>query len=404
MVVSELKYWIWLSELFEKGSDKPSGLLDAFETPERIFAASAKELSATGILTAADVARITRHSLERSEFIQKECARLRITILPRNAEAYPERLRHIYGAPIVLYTYGLLAGLEESATLGVVGTRYASHYGKTITDELCYQLALAGMVIVSGCAIGIDTHAHVGALKAGGRTIAVLGCGLDIDYPAENKGLKKEILKSGGALVSELPPGTPVSSKYFPVRNRIISGLSLGALVTEAPMRSGSLITLNLALEQGRDVFCVPPHDIHDARFCGVVKPLRDGAIAVYSANDILFEYYGEYSHKLSADKAMVDFVRQPSGNRSARASEEEKSKPTASKVSDPHPEQKAEKLELTGNAKKIYDALTREPQYVNELAENTGISLPELLSTLTELEIGGLIASYSGHSYARID
>lgn len=222
----------------------------------------------------AETARIMRHSLERSEFILKECGRLKIRVVSLEDPLYPDRLKNIYAAPPVLYVYGDLSGMDDNVVLGVVGTRHPTEYGKTVTDELCYQLAAAGAVIVSGCAVGIDAHAHMGALKAGGRTVGVLGCGLDVDYPAENKGLKRGILKYGGALISELPPGTTVSRKYFPTRNRLISGLSLGVVVTEAPVRSGSLITLNLALEQGRDVFCVPPHDICNPLYQGVVKPL----------------------------------------------------------------------------------------------------------------------------------
>lgn len=407
--MSELKYWVWLSELFSRGSDKPNALLDLFETPEQIFAASAEALSANGVLNAAETARVTRHSLERSEFILRECERLRIKVIPQESAAYPERLKHIYGAPAVLYCYGDLSGLDEAATLGVVGTRRPSQYGQTVTDELCYQLASAGMVIVSGCAVGIDAYAHMGTLKANGRTIAVLGCGLDVDYPSENNGLKREILRHGGALVSELPPGTGVTGKYFPTRNRLISGLSGGVLVTEAPMRSGSLITLNLALEQGRDVFCVPPHDIHDPMFRGVIKPLREGAIPVYEANDILLEYYGEYSHKLSADKAVIDFVRlaneEPPLRRVAdgttAAVRKESVKPAETEKT--QTKEKLPEPELTGDEKTVYDALTAEPQYANDLARITGLGLSALLSALTELELEGLVTSYSGQRYSKL-
>lgn len=396
--MAELKYWIWLSELFSKGSDKPDALLDYFETPERIFAASAEELAVSGLVNQAETARIMRHSLERSEFILKECGRLKIRVVSLEDPLYPDRLKNIYAAPPVLYVYGDLSGMDDNVVLGVVGTRHPTEYGKTVTDELCYQLAAAGAVIVSGCAVGIDAHAHMGALKAGGRTVGVLGCGLDVDYPAENKGLKRGILKYGGALISELPPGTTVSRKYFPTRNRLISGLSLGVVVTEAPVRSGSLITLNLALEQGRDVFCVPPHDICNPLYQGVVKPLRDGATAVYDINDILFEYYGEYSHKLVADKAVIRYVRQLNGDGSQRRVADG----TAEAATDPSKEAPRPEPALSGNAKIIYEALDAEPLYVSELAEKTGLGLPDLLAALTEMEIDGLAVSFSGQRYAR--
>lgn len=389
-------YWIWLSELFAKGSDTPNQLLDRLGTPERIFKASVEELAALGILNAAELTRLNRHSLERAEFILKECERLKIQIAIQSDSLYPDRLRHIYGAPIVLYYYGDFSGLNDIVTLGVVGTRRPSDYGKRITDELCHQLAGAGAAIISGCAVGIDAHAHMGALKAGGKTVAVLGCGLDVDYPAENNGLKREILLHGGALITELPPGSSVSGKYFPTRNRLISGLSLGVVVTEAPLRSGATITLNLALDQGKDVFCVPPHDIHDNMFCGVVKPLREGAIPVYGAEDILDEYRSEYSHKLSAEIATADYMR--------HTSEEMAKRQAASRVVQKQKTDTSQNQpELDGIQKKVYNMLSHEPQYVNELAEASGLSLPEILSALTELEIEGLAVSYSGQRYGRI-
>ncbi len=402
--MTEITYWVWLSELFARGSDKPNGLLDHFETPKDIFEASADALTATGILTDAEVKRINRHSLERSEYILQECKRLKINIIPKNAKTYPERLRHIFGAPIVLYTYGSLVGLDETPTLAVIGTRHPSEYGAVLTDELCYQLATAGMAIVSGCAVGIDTQAHLGALKAGGRTIAVLGCGLDVNYPPESRELKRQIIRSGGALVTELPPGTAVSGNYFPTRNRIISGLSNGVMVTEAPIRSGALITLNHGLEQGRDVFCVPPHDIHDPIYRGVVKPLRDGAVAVYEVEDVLLEYYGEYSHKLTADKALVDYVRQINTVDSAKTQQKAEKSTEKTKQQGKKTTPKPPAVALNGIAKTVYDLLTDQPQYVSDLAAVAGIPLPQLLSTLTELEIEGLVASYSGQRYGKID
>jgi len=400
--MSELKYWVWLAELFSRGSDKPFALLDTFETPQRIFEASEEELSKTGILNPSELARVTRHSLERSEFILKECQRFRMSVVPWNDPVYPERLRHIYGAPTVLYVYGNLAGLDQEPTIGVVGTRRSSDYGNELTDILCYQLASAGMTVISGCATGIDAHAHLGTLKAGGRTVGVLGCSLNVDYPAENNGLKTSILKNGGALISEIPPGSASPRNYFPTRNRIISGLSMGVVVTEAPERSGALISLNHALDQGRDVFCVPPHDLRDPIFRGVVKPLRDGAIAVYDADDILSEYYGEYSHTLSADKAMIEFVRKPAENTPTQKAADGKTSKPKKKAEPPKPKEEVLTPELEGNVKKIYDALTEEPQYVNDLARITELSLAELLSTLTELEIDGLVTSYSGQRYSK--
>ncbi len=401
--MSELKYWIWLSELFPKGSDKPNVLLDALETPERIFHASEEELKQVGGLTAPEVARILRHSIERSEYIQKEAERLKMKLIPMEHPLYPGRLKTIYGAPVLLYVYGDLSGIDDNVVLGMVGTRKSTEYGNIITDRLSFELTTAGAAIVSGCAVGIDTHAHLGALKAGGKTYAVLGCGLDIDYPWQSNQLKKQIVRRGGALISELPPGTAVSARYFPTRNRLISGLSLGVIVTEAPLGSGSIISLNHALEQGRDTFCVPPHDIYDSLYGGVVIPLRDYAKPVYHVNDILFEYYSEYSHKLSADKVVGAYLRETAElkkvNRSASVSKEPQ--PKAEKSASPEPEA-APIPELLGEKKTVYEALAVEPQYVNELVAKTGLPLQGLLPILTELELEGIAISYSGQRFGR--
>ena len=166
MNMSDLKYWIWLSELFSYGSDKPNALLDEFDTPERIFHAAEEELARTEILSKDDIARVMRHSLDRSEYIEKECEKLKISIVVQNDSRYPRRLKRIYGAPVLLYVYGDLSGIDEEVVIGVVGTREPSDYGAEVTNQLCYELAGSGVIVVSGCAVGIDANAHLGAVKA----------------------------------------------------------------------------------------------------------------------------------------------------------------------------------------------------------------------------------------------
>ena len=376
MNMSDLKYWIWLSELFSYGSDKPNALLDEFDTPERIFHAAEEELARTEILSKDDIARVMRHSLDRSEYIEKECEKLKISIVVQNDSRYPRRLKRIYGAPVLLYVYGDLSGIDEEVVIGVVGTREPSDYGAEVTNQLCYELAGSGVIVVSGCAVGIDANAHLGAVKAGGRTIAVLGCGLDVNYPAANHQLKRQILL----------------------------GLSLGVLVTEAPLRSGSIISLNHALEQGRDTFCIPPHDIYDARFRGVVIPLRDYAKAVYDANDILFEYYNEYSHKLTADKIVGEYMRQISDDKSQlkKVADESAYQINASAAAEEKKAPDGASLGLTGNKLMVYNLLEAEPQYINEITAKADMPLQKVLSTITELEIDGFAVSYSGQRYGK--
>jgi len=199
---------------------------------------------------------------------------------------YPGLLKEIYDPPEKLYVEGNLSP-EEKYPLAVVGTRRPSEYGKRVATELVKNLARLGLTIISGLALGIDGLAHEAALKVGGRTIAVLGSGIDIIYPASHKKLAEDIIKSGGVIVSEYPPGTSPSKLTFPARNRIIAGLSLGTLVIEAPERSGAMITARFALEQGRDVFAVPG-SISNLNSAGCNKLIKMGAKPVTRSEDVL--------------------------------------------------------------------------------------------------------------------
>ena len=299
--MNHLLDWIWYSQLFSYGSVRASELLQTI-LPEELRNISKSSLSELAFLREKEIHAITHTSLRRAEMILEACRESGIDVIPFYHESYPKSLKEVYAPPIVLYAKGDLSWLDDTPALSVVGTRTASEYGLRVTGNLCYELAKAGMAIVSGCAVGIDARAHQGALKAGGKTIAVLGCGLDVNYPAENRLLKAAILDHGGALLSELPPGTHPKPNLFPVRNRLIAGLSLGTLVAEAPGKSGALITASYSLETGKEVFCIPPHDIYDPRFEGVASFIRDGAVTVCSAYDILREYSLVYPHKLDVE------------------------------------------------------------------------------------------------------
>lgn len=220
-----------------------------------------------------------------------ELARARelgVTLLTPADAGYPENLRNIYDPPLALYVKG---GFEARDRRGVavVGSRQTSYYGREMSRRLGYQLAYAGMTVISGLARGVDTHAHEGAIAAKGRTIAVLGCGIDHVYPPENRLLAEKVAESG-ALVSEFPLGTKPDRQTFPIRNRVVAGLSLGVLVVEAPKSSGALITARMALEQGRQVFAVPGRvDAPHSRGCHQL--IKDGARLVEGAEDVLAEF-----------------------------------------------------------------------------------------------------------------
>lgn len=402
--MEEVVYWLWLSRLFSYGSDKPHALLKLFGSPEQVFHADGQALFETGFLSRDEVAAVKTTSLDRASLILEDCTKENIQIVPFNHPDYPERLKNIYGAPVVLYVKGDISGIDDQVAVTVVGTRNASDYGRMVTGNLSYQLARAGAVIISGCAVGIDAYAHMGALKAGGRTIAVLGCGLDVNYPAQNAVLKQNILKKG-ALISELPPKTQPTPKIFPVRNRLMAALGLGVLVTEAPVKSGSLITADFAMEQGKDLFCVPPHNIFDEKYSGVAKYIRDGAISVFSAQDILFEYFNDYAHKLDADKVLGGFLH--SKDKKLVPKKASAKELPVTKVSPAMQEVEEIKTRpawdesLSSYDKRVYDLMSTVPKGVDAISVEAELPIPQVLAILTQLELLGYIASFSGRRYA---
>lgn len=252
----DLTYWVALSSVEGVGSVSYRNLLAKFGSPDRVFEATRRELEQTAGLNHKTAGNIK--DFRGWERARSECARAAqegVSIITVKDPLYPERLRNIYDYPPLLYMKGTLQA--DDIPVAVVGSRSASPYGRYVTERLCRELALRGVTIVSGLARGIDTCAHRGALSARGRTIAVLGCGIDVIYPPENRKLHGSITDSG-AVVTEYSFGTEPNRPNFPARNRIISGMSLGVLIVEAGEKSGSLITARCALEQGREVFAVP--------------------------------------------------------------------------------------------------------------------------------------------------
>lgn len=231
------------------------------------------------------------------------CRKNGIRIITLNDNDYPMLLKSIDNPPIVLFCAGNLSGLDNALTVSAVGTRNPSSYSISVTRRIIPQLCEVGAVITSGLAVGIDYEVHKACINSGGRTIGVLGCGIMINYPADNAKLKREIIENGGAVISELLPYTRPSADYFQYRNRIISGLSKGTLVIEADEKSGALLTANHACEQGREVFYIPPHDILSPRFMGAASLGRDGAVPVFNYLDILCSLLsGEEFEKLVED------------------------------------------------------------------------------------------------------
>lgn len=302
--------------------------------------------------------------MSEADRILEICSKKRINILTISDDEYPEMLKYIADPPVVLYVRGRI---PKSNSIAIVGSRKASGYGIENANKIAFNLALADICIVSGMARGIDTAAHAGALEAGGETVAVLGCGADVPYPPENRNLMERIIDSG-AVISEYPPGTPPSTFNFPDRNRIISGMSVGTLIVEAGMKSGSLITANYALEQGRDVFAIPGN-INNYNSMGTNRLIKDGAKMVLSVDDILDEL-------TFGSAPLVKKKSKRKKNRTANLGLKEK---------------------------RIISALKIEDLFDEELSEKTSIELTELFEILLELEFNGLVKKSINGKYMLI-
>jgi DNA processing protein len=262
------KYWIWLSRIEGVGPIKIKELLKKYHSPEAIWNLTKDELltiNGIGEVVANKILDIKyRQNLEQYISFMEQ---YNIGVISIQDELYPLNLKNIYDAPIVLYYKGDIKLLQSKNKIAMVGCRKCSNYGKNVSLKLSYELALKNVCIVSGMAVGIDSYSHTGCMNAGGQTIAVVGNGLDHIYPKENVMLHNQIIQNGGLILSEYVIGTKPSKLNFPARNRIISGISNGVIVIEAKEKSGTLNTVDFALEQGRDVFVVPrSHYKH--KFC----------------------------------------------------------------------------------------------------------------------------------------
>lgn len=400
--MNDTVYWIWLSEALGQG-ERTLELISYYNwNAEEIYKASVRDIFALGIYTLQKVKKFKAYPLENAVKSYNEAISTGIKVITPKSEFFPEQLKRIDNAPLVLYLRGDEAVLKNELSISVVGAREASDYGCAVAKALASALATKGFTIVSGGARGIDSEAHFGALEEGGKTVCVMGCGLNVNYLAEMNPMREKIAENG-AVISEYPPKSPASRTTFPVRNRIISALTLGTIVVEAGERSGSLITARLALEQGKDVFAVPGDLVHSS-FLGTNRLIRDGAIPVFSPNDILEEYYSEYYDKI------VDKTRFPDDEIIRRAQRylltpkqetTEKISVNVNEKKEKHETVKRDAPEyLTEEAKRIYAVLTNEPTHVDSLSEQSGLTAAQTLSALTELEVYSLVMAFSGRRY----
>jgi DNA processing protein len=353
--------WLALATSHELAAPDVLALVERLGSPEALLAASTERLIAAGA-TAAGAAAVGR-AAARVDDEARALVAAGATLVTWSDGAYPARLRAVVPPPLALAVRGSLAGADEVA-VAVVGTRHPSAYGRRVAEEIAGGLAAAGVTVVSGLAAGIDGAAHRAALEAGGRTVAVLGTGIDRVYPAWHAELADAIVRQG-ALLSEFPCGAPPRALHFPRRNRLISGLALATVVVEARERSGSLVTARCALEQGRDVLAVPG-PVGVATHRGPHRLIRDGARLVTSAADVLEEVAPALTARL------------------ARAREA------------------AAEARLTAAERRILGALGTDGDHVDEVIRRARVPAGPALETLLALELRGLVSQLPGKRFCR--
>jgi DNA processing protein len=365
LMVEDIFYWLALSLTPGLGSILIKRLLDRFKTPEAVFQAPLKELIRIEGLGERVAGEIQKGPSEK--VVKKELSLLEKTggkIVTLKDDDYPKRLKDIYDPPVLLYLMGGLRREDELA-IAIVGSRKTSPYGRWFTEKIGEDLARHGVTVVSGMARGIDSVAHKGALQGGGRTIAVLGCGIDVIYPSENRNLFHQIIEQG-AILSEFPMGSPPEGGHFPRRNRIISGLSIGVVIVQASAESGSLITAGYALEQGREVFAVPGN-VGAEGSRGTNRLIKEGAKLVESSEDILEEILPQWRRE--GETVQKAEIAVPS---------------------------------LTEVERILYRLLGETPLHIDAIIRESQLDPGKVSSLLLNLELKGLISQWPGKCFSK--
>ncbi len=365
----EIREWIALSTVEGVGPKRFISLVNRLGTPRKVLSASLETLAEIPDV-GKEVARKVKEKVkwqiadEQLKLLEKYSTKAagEIKFITYKDPTYPANLKNIYDPPPFLYLKGELKKDDHKA-LAIVGTRRASSYGKNVAEKLASELTRRGVTIVSGLARGIDSIGHLSALKEKGRTVAVLGSGLDVMYPQEHTPLAKKIAENG-AVISEFLLGTKPLAENFPKRNRLISGLSLGVIIIEAPKKSGALLTAECALDQGREVFAVPGN-IGSKRSEGTNALIKKGATLVTSVDDILSELKGVLT--LPSEREM-------------------------SKL----------QTDLSREEKRIFSLLSLEPNHIDKIAKESDFKIPQVLSVLLSLELKGLVRQLSGKMFVR--
>ena len=383
--MDKVAYWLWLTEIFGTGNERLWTAMKCFGEPDTAYWELCRNNHGLK-LNQKELSNIKSVSLENCLKLIDVYNSRGFSITGFSSPEYPDYLRNIYNPPAVLFYKGDIECLNRMPAITIVGARRSSNQSLMIAERISSELAQNGFVIVSGFARGTDIHSHLGAIRAGCPTVCVMGCGLDIDYPKENFIYRDSVLKNGGVFISEYPLGTPPLQSNFPRRNRILSGVSRGVVIVEAGEKSGSLITAELAVEQNREVFCVPPADIYDRRYAGNIRFLRDGAVAVYGYEDIA-GYFNPFENDIEKEIPEIDEpeISQEVPENSENSDDSEKTDDLS---------------EFSDIQKEIIRILMQGKTHIDVISDKLGYDVSELVAEITNLEFDDVIQSFPGKIY----
>lgn len=416
--MNDLLYWVWLSEKCSPDTPTFSILYHTYGSAESIYRASEDELCGIFGLSEKTARSLSDKNTDKASAILNRCRRNNIGIITYADDAFPSRLRTIKNPPVLLYFKGRFPDFDKEVCIGTVGTRTPSSYGCRCAYEIAFDLSLSGAYVVSGMAFGIDSVCHTAALDAGGKTVAFLGCGVDVVYPKENRELYDRLILHG-TVISEYAPGTKATRYSFPQRNRLISGLSLGTLIVEAQLKSGAMITAQRAVEQNRDLFAIPGR-LGEYNSIGPNSLIQSGAKTVSSASDILKEYEFLYPEKIRLINPTVNTKNNPFSNSGRTAvtgapakSIKLKTPKADTSVGEPDKDEGCSvQIQQEAPKKRSFDGLPDEqrkicetlsdsvPTTLEEISEKTKISVSDIMSSLTILEIQGIVLAVPGGSF----
>lgn len=410
--MNDKAYWIWLQQALGYAVNVDE-IIGHFGHAKRIYEATPMDRALAGVFSKKQLEKLKETPLSVVDDIINACRECKCRVLTPDDERYPKKLLDLRNYPLVLYYRGNPEVISNKMTIALVGTRKASHTGLNVASRLASSLVKSGAVVVSGGALGIDGAAHLGAVREKGATVAVLGCGFLAKYRDSYNSLKDEIVEYG-VVFTEYAPRTPAIGRHFPIRNRIISALSYGVVVVEGALGSGSLITAQMAIDQGRELFAVPG-DAINSQHSGTIELIRKGATPVFSCADIMAVYEFVYPDIVDYEKIEktplyenqfpMDFSKVTYGVKSVYSQEAIPDSVMAEVIEDRICREETEKAaeKLKNNEKTVYDVLTYEPMHIDDIMRKlTSLTPAKVMVSLTKLEMENLVASDNGKKYRR--